>query len=141
MSERPESDAVHARAIVAAHGDLAAGLVDAVTCIIGRGDIFIPLTNRDLTREALEAALRLVVEQTGAAVIFTDLPAGSWTLAARRVQRELPALVVVTGASLPVLLDFACSVAPAPDAARQAAERGRQSLLVCEAPATRAGTA
>ncbi len=141
MSEASADSGQGVQAIVAAHGDLAAGLVDAVRCIIGRSDVFVALTNRDLTREALEAAIRHVIDETGARVVFTDLPAGSWTMAARRVQREIPDLVVVTGASLPVLLDFACSGAGTPDAARHAAERGRQALLICEPPAREQGPA
>ncbi len=62
--------------------------------------------------------LRDAVAMAGAQVIFTDLPAGSWTIAARRVQRERPEVVVVTGANLPALLDFVfqtdCTIAAWP---------------------------
>ena len=36
-----------ARALVAGHGDFAAGLVSAVSQITGRGDAFVTLSNRD----------------------------------------------------------------------------------------------
>jgi PTS system N-acetylgalactosamine-specific IIA component len=66
-------------------------------------------------------------------VIFTDLPAGSATMAARRVARDRPELVLVSGVNLATLLDFVCSSAGSPaEAARAAAERGRASLVVLE---------
>lgn len=127
------------RAVVAAHGDLAAGLTSAVAAITGRTGDFVPLTNRDLDREATERLLREVIERTGVRVVFTDLPAGSWTLAARRVQRTVPGLVVVTGVSLPTLLDFALGGTEPLRAARQAADRGRAALAVAEPPVSAPG--
>jgi PTS system N-acetylgalactosamine-specific IIA component len=64
-------------------------------------------------------------------VIFTDLQAGSCTMAARRVLRELGEGTLVAGANLPMLLDFALSQdADAGAAAAQAAERGRAAVSV-----------
>jgi PTS system N-acetylgalactosamine-specific IIA component len=68
---------------------------------------------------------------SGARVIFTDLQAGSCTMAARRVLRELGEGTLVAGVNLPMLLDFALSSdADAAAAARQAAERGRAAVSV-----------
>jgi N-acetylgalactosamine PTS system EIIA component len=68
-------------------------------------------------------------------VIFTDLQAGSCTMAARRVLRELGDGVLVAGANLPMLLDFAMSTNPsAAAAAAAAAERGRAAVSVHGAP-------
>ena len=121
------------RAIVAGHGDFAAGLVSAVAQIVGRQDRFVPLTNRGLGREDIERTLRAALEQSGADVIFTDLPAGSWTFIARKLQRERPALVLVTGANLVSLLDFALGTEErANEAARQAVDKGRAALGVVE---------
>ena len=120
-----------ARAVVAAHGDLAAGLVSAVTQITGRGDLFVPLTNQGLGSDELEQTLRTVLRDSGARLVFTDLPGGSWTIATRRVQRDDPGLVLVAGVSLPVLLDWLYHEAEPPrDAASAAAEKGRRALLV-----------
>src|SRR5690606_34463464 len=110
-------------------------LTSAVAAVTGRAAVFVPLSNMGLDRTALESLLRDTLAQTGARVVFTDLPGGSWTLAARRLQRELPDLFVVTGSSLPVLLDFAFSEGDPADAARRAAERGRAALAGIEAPA------
>lgn len=121
------------RAIVAGHGDFAAGLVSAVAQIVGRHERFVPLTNRGLGREDIERALRTTLEASGAEVIFTDLPAGSWTFIARKLQRERPELVLVTGANLVSLLDFALGTGErADEAARQAVDRGRAALGVVE---------
>src|SRR5690606_25641170 len=89
MSEHvpPVEPGVRVRAIVAAHGDLAAGLLSAVRAVTGQEAIFRPLTNTGLDRVALETLLREAVLESGARVVFTDLPGGSWTLAARRLQR------------------------------------------------------
>ena len=115
-------------AIIAAHGDLAAGLVSAVEQITGRGALFVPLSNRDLSAAELELRIEAHVA-SGIHVVFTDLPAGSTTICARRLQRAHPDLVVVTGASLTALLAFALDADEGPaEAARAAAEKARAAL-------------
>ena len=118
------------RAIVAGHGDFAAGMISAVQAITGRDDVFEAMSNQDLSAVEVERDMRERLDATTARVIFCDLPAGSCTMAARRLQRERPELTVVTGVNLTTLLDFVfnAEVAPA-EAARHAAERGRSSLL------------
>ncbi|HEX4935912.1 MAG TPA: hypothetical protein VFV33_22180 [Gemmatimonadaceae bacterium] len=125
------------RAIVAGHGDFAAGIVSAVVQITGRDDVFLPLSNRGLSAQDVERQLRECVDRPvgeGAGpvmVVFTDLPAGSCTMAARRLQRERPGLAVVTGVNLAALLEFVFSEAPdASAAAMEAAEKGRKALGV-----------
>lgn len=114
------------RAVLAGHADVAQGLVSAVQAIAGQGDAFAPLSNAGFGADALLAALRTAVETHGVRVVFTDLPAGSATLAARRLQRERPDLTVVAGANLAVLLEFAMR----PEAsAADAAEKGRAAIV------------
>ena len=123
-------------AVIAAHGDLAAGLVSAVEQITGKGSLFIPLSNRDLSATDLEARIEAHLAQ-GVHVVFTDLPAGSTTICARRLQRVHPVLVVVTGASLTALLAFALGAdAGRAAAARVAAEKARAALQVVGGAAT-----
>jgi N-acetylgalactosamine PTS system EIIA component len=123
------------RAIVAGHGDFAGGLVSAVDQITGRGAAFLALTNRGLGGEEIARQLRDAVDASTVSVIFTDLPAGSWTVAARRLQRERSSLVVVTAVSLPVLLDYVFQSEAAPaDAARHAVEKGHGALALFGAP-------
>lgn len=127
MSETGE----RARALVAGHGDFAAGLVSAVHQITGRGDAFVTLSNRDMSAADVERALRDQIDAGGIDVIFTDLPAGSCTMAARRLQRERPAVVLVTGTNLATLLDFVFHAdVSAAEAAHHAADKGRSSLVV-----------
>ena len=119
------------RAIVAGHGDFAAGLVSAVAQITGRGDTFIALSNRDRAPEDIERTIGEALDRTGAQVVFTDLPAGSCTFAARKLARSREDLAVVTGANLATLLDFVFqSGTPPLDAAMHAAEKGRAALQV-----------
>lgn len=118
------------RGVVAGHGDFAAGLVSAVEQITGRGREFAALTNRGLSAADVAASLGRLLDETRASVVFTDLPAGSCTMAARRLQRERPALTVVVGANLAALLDFVFDEEEDGVAAHHAAQRGRDALTV-----------
>ena len=119
------------RAIVVGHGEFAGGLVSAVGQICGLADKLVVLSMMGMTPEDIEGAIREQIARTGARVIFTDLPAGSATLAARRIVKDDPGVVLVSGVNLATLLDFVfnTSVSPA-EAARAAAERGKASLIV-----------
>jgi len=120
------------RAIVAAHGQFAAGLVSAVACIAGAAAAarLVPLSNATLGGAELAEALRRAVESSGAQVVFTDLPAGSCTIAARRVARDIPGLAVVCGANLPLLLTFAVASHGAAVTLREAVDKARAAMLV-----------
>jgi PTS system N-acetylgalactosamine-specific IIA component len=115
------------RALIAGHGDFAAGMISAVQAIAGKGDAFRPLSNIDLGPVELEDKVRAAVEAIDAHVVFTDLPAGSCTVAARRVARDVPNVVVVTGTNLSVLLAWV--FAPeSPTACENAVDRGRRAM-------------
>jgi PTS system N-acetylgalactosamine-specific IIA component len=123
------------RALIAGHGSFAEGMLSAIRQIAGREELFEGVSNRDLSAADVELAIRSRLEATGAHVLFTDLPAGSCTIAARRIQRDSPGLVVVAGANLVALLDFAFrGDLPPGEAARLAAEKGRAALLVLGEP-------
>ena len=122
-------------AIVAGHGEFAEGLVSAVEQITGQNELLIAMTNRDLSAADIERAMRELVEARGARVIFTDLPAGSCAIAARRVLATRADLVVVTGVNLPALLDYVThGEIPPQVAARHAAERARGGVTVVRQP-------
>jgi PTS system N-acetylgalactosamine-specific IIA component len=133
-------------AVVAAHGDLAAGLVSAVAQITGQGALLAAMSNRGRGPAELEAELRALVDAAPVRAVFTDLPGGSCTMAARRVQRDRPGLALATGVNLAALLDFVCSAvaaedtdpAAAPDATAatmaRALDRGRASIMTLGAP-------
>ncbi len=118
-------------ALVAGHADFAAGLVSAVDAITGRGSQLVPIQVRGLCGDDIQALLRERLASSGALVIFTDLQAGSCTMAARRVLHEVPGAVLVAGVNLPMLLDFVLSPGADPVAAAMtAAERGRVAVSV-----------
>jgi PTS system N-acetylgalactosamine-specific IIA component len=118
------------RAIVAGHGSLPQGLVNAVDCIAGRGSDFLVLSNYGLGGADIEEKLRNEASRNNIKVFFTDLPGGSATVAVRRMMRTDPSLVLVTGANLSTLLEFVfqTEIDPA-GAARTAAEKGRATLV------------
>ena len=114
-------------AIVAGHGTFAEGIRSAVEQITGRGACIVAVSNAGMGPAEIEARLRAVMAETGSTLIFTDLPAGSCTIAARRIQRTDPHVTVVTGVALPTILSYACGG----DVAK-AAEQGRDALTVLE---------
>jgi N-acetylgalactosamine PTS system EIIA component len=119
------------RAIVAGHGDFAAGLVSAVEQITGRGAQLIAVAVQKLSVEDIECLLRERMLETQVRVIFTDLQAGSCTMASRRILRGMDDAVLIAGTNLPILLDFVFAEGrTAPEAARHAAERGRAAISV-----------
>lgn len=123
--------AVTPRAIVAGHGEFAAGLVSAVQQITGRGGQLIAVSVHKLSVEDIEQLLRTRMQEAGVRVIFTDLQAGSCTMASRRILRGMDDAVLIAGTNLPTLLDFVFAEGrTAPEAARHAAERGRAAITV-----------
>jgi N-acetylgalactosamine PTS system EIIA component len=125
MSDTP----VRPQALVIGHKDFASGIVSAVTAITGRSDLFRTASNLGLDTRAMEAQLREAIAD-GVTIIFSDLPAGSTTMAARRAQRDHPDVTVVTGVNLPVLLDYAFAAAGEAHAADTAVEKGRAAMTV-----------
>ena len=119
------------RAIVAGHGDFAAGLISAVDVITGRGSHLVAIAVLGLCAEDIETLIRTRMQESGIRVIFTDLQAGSCTMAARRILRGMNDAVLVAGVNLPTLLDFVFADHLTPtEAARHSAERGRAAILV-----------
>jgi mannose/fructose-specific phosphotransferase system component IIA len=131
MSEAKGGVPENPRAIVVGHGEFAGGLVSAVGQICGMADKLVVLSMMGMTPEDIESAIREQLARTGAKVIFTDLPAGSATIAARRIVKDEAGLVLVSGVNLATLLDFVFNTSVSPtEAARSAAERGKASLIV-----------
>ena len=116
-------------ALVIGHKDFASGIVSAVIAITGRTDLFRTASNYGLDTRAAEALVRDAIAD-GVLIVFTDLPAGSTTMAARRAQRDHPEVTVVTGVSLPLLLDYAFATPGAEHAADAAVEKGRAAMMV-----------
>ena len=118
------------RAIVVGHGDFAAGLISAVEQITGRGAMLLPVAVKQLGVQDIETLLRKEMLAAGVRVIFTDLQAGSCTMASRKILRGMDDVVLVAGVNLPTLLDFVfADTLPPAVAARHAAERGKASII------------
>jgi PTS system N-acetylgalactosamine-specific IIA component len=125
------SEPAGVRALVAGHGEFAAGLISAVDAVTGRGALLEGIRVQGLSGEDIEQQLRGRLDASGVRVVFTDLQAGSCTRAVRRLLRDVPAVLLVSGTNLPMLLDFVMSSAPDPhDAARAAVERARSAITV-----------
>ena len=130
------SEASGIRALVAGHGDFAAGLISAVEAVTGRGEMLEPIQVKGLCGEDIQQLLRERLHATGAVVIFTDLQAGSCTMAARRLLREQGQVLLVSGTNLPMLLDFVMSTSPSPyEAAHAAVDRARAAIGAYGGPA------
>lgn len=127
-----ESAPTKPRAVIAGHGTFAEGLVSAVQQIAGKGDVFTSVSNTGLSGASIEANILQALDASNANVLFTDLPAGSCTMSARRLQRSRVGLIVVTGVNLATVLEFAFRSAQESDedAARAAADKGRATLMV-----------
>lgn len=127
----PDVTPATVRALVAGHGSFASGIISAVQQITGKGSSFLAMSNAGLCLDDIEGTLAQAIDDTGARVIFTDLPAGSCTMAVRRMIRARPGVLLVTGINLSLLLDFAMQESVDPFVAVQAAiERGRASMAV-----------
>jgi PTS system N-acetylgalactosamine-specific IIA component len=91
--------------------------------------VFRSVSARDLSAADLEALIQRAIDETGAQVVFTDLQAGSCTMAGRRLTRTYPDILLIAGANLPMLLDFVFAEQLSPlEAARHALERGRAAI-------------
>ena len=127
------------RAVVAGHADFAAALVAAVHRITGLGGAFCAVSNEGLGAPEVELAIRAALTEHGATVVFTDLPAGSCTMAARKLMRTDPAISVVTGASVGLLLDFAMGADVTAESLQRAVSRGREAMMVFPAAGAAGG--
>lgn len=88
----------------------------------------------------IEELIRTTLVERSIRVIFTDLQAGSCSMAARRLMRGVDDAVLVCGANLPALLDFVMAEGLSPqDAATRALERGRGSMMLITPPAAAPG--
>lgn len=93
------------KGVVVAHADLAEALVRTVERIAGVSGALVALSNQGRGPEEMRRAVATACGE-GPAVVFTDLASGSCALAGRFVAAGRGGVAVVTGANLPMLLDF-----------------------------------
>ncbi len=94
-----------ARGVVVAHSDLAEALVRAVERIAGESGALTPVSNEHKGLEEMRRAVEAACGE-GPTVLFTDLSSGSCALAGRFAAAGDRRVAVITGANLPMLLDF-----------------------------------
>lgn len=116
--------------VVVAHANLASALVEAAEAIAGMRGALHPISNDGLSPQELMARVEAPIGE-GPAIIFTDLASGSCTFAGRAVGRSRGAVVVVTGVSLPMLIDFLFHRdLPPEELARRVVEKARSGAVV-----------
>jgi len=116
--------------VVVAHVDLAPALVDAAEKISGIEGALTAISNDGQSPDALIGRIEKAVGN-GPAILFTDLASGSCTFACSSVVRTHPALAVVTGTSLAMLIDFLFNRnQDIQELARRVVEKGRSGAMV-----------
>lgn len=125
-----------ARGILVTHGAMAPGMIDAVRRISGApADALVAVSNEGRSPDDLRAAIGEILGE-GPVVVFTDLGAGSCTLAARLSCADRERVAVVTGVNLPMLLDFVFHrTLPIDELADRLVEKGRSGVRLLTAPA------
>lgn len=93
------------RGIVVTHARLGEALIEAAEEISGVTEALVAVSNRGTTPRALQDRVAEAVG-AGPAVVFVDLAAGSCGFASRAASRSCGRAVVITGVSLPILIDF-----------------------------------
>jgi mannose/fructose-specific phosphotransferase system component IIA len=116
------SDAV---GIVVTHGRLGGAMVEAAEEISGIHGGLVAISNEGVSPEELR--LHLQAATVGRRVIlFADLASGSCAFACRSMAMVSPDVAVVTGVSLPMLIDFLFHRDLAvPELAERLVEKGR----------------
>ncbi len=94
-----------AKGVVVAHGRIAEALVKAAEEITGITGAIRALSNRSVGPEDLKLKVTEAIGD-GPAVVFVDLASGSCGFAANLAIRDCSSVAVVTGVSLPMLIDF-----------------------------------
>ena len=118
------------RGVVAAHGDLATGMVRAAEEISGVRGALIPVSNSGCDRAQLERRIAEAMGD-GPGVVFVDMPSGSCLFAALSDLRGWHGVRIVTGVNLAMLLDFVFHrELPVDDAVARAIATGARSIVV-----------
>lgn len=117
------------RGVVVTHARLGEAMIEAAEEVSGITGALVAVSNRGVTPERLLERVTAAVEG-GPAVVFVDLAAGSCGFAGRAAARDCPrGATVVTGVSLPMLLDFLFNRhLELPELVERLVDRGRSNI-------------
>lgn len=123
------------RGVLVTHGAMAQGMIDAVRRISGAPeDALVALSNDGCSPETLRELIGGALGD-GPVIVFTDLGAGSCTLAARLSCADRGRVAVISGVNLPMLLDFVFQRSlPVAELAERLAVKGRDGVRILTAP-------
>lgn len=121
--------------VVVAHGELATGLVSAVTRIAGsEPDALVALSNEGRSPQELADLLEERIRGR-VAVVFTDMQTGSCALVARVTCGEREDRAVIFGVNLAMLLDFVFHRGlPLDELVPRLLKKGRESVRAIPEP-------
>jgi mannose/fructose-specific phosphotransferase system component IIA len=91
--------------VVVAHADLAGALVGVAEKISGMTGALTPVSNEGCSPGDLHRRIAAAAGE-GPCIVFVDLISGSCGFASRSVAEQSSNIAVITGVSLPLLLDF-----------------------------------
>jgi len=95
--------------VVVAHGQLAEGMLSALTQVAGEQDNLWAISNQGRGGEELEAEISEILDERGAgreAFLLSDLDGGSCGQACRRLLSKGRVKAVFFGVNLPLLVEF-----------------------------------
>lgn len=95
--------------VVVAHGDLATGLLSALTRVAGSQPNLWALSNEGLSADALLDALRALLDERAGdreVFLFADLDGGSCGRACHRLMEDGRVRAIFYGINLPLLIEF-----------------------------------
>lgn len=120
------------KGVLVTHGHLGEAFVEAAEEISGVRGALVAVSNRGVGPEELRRAVAEAIG-SGPAVVFVDLASGSCGFAASACARGARAAGVVTGVSLPMVLDFLFHLdLPVDELLPRLAEKGRAGIQVRE---------
>lgn len=95
--------------VVVAHGQLAEGLLSALSRVAGEQDALWAVSNEGRAGADLEAEIAAILEERGAgrdAYLLSDMEGGSCGQACRRLLARGTVKAVLYGVNLPLLVEF-----------------------------------
>ena len=128
-------EAHEVRGVIVTHARLGEALVEAAEEVSGVHGALAAVSNRSCTPARLR---QQVIEAAagGPTVLFVDLAAGSCGFASRAAASTRGDVAVVTGVSLPMLIDFLFHRhLPVSELAARLVEKGRANITSAEPPA------